>query len=126
MSRLGNIERELKAEHWREFHALLMDRRRTIDDAHAWLTERGYDFSRSAVARYHKTYRESSSFWLRLQLTGGYASDEDVRRTIANNCEKLTGQSLTSLAVYASFLLIGSEAGPQPATTTATPPADAN
>lgn len=51
MGRKSRIETELSPEDLAEFRRILSEGRLTIDDLVEWLDARGYDISRSAVAR---------------------------------------------------------------------------
>jgi hypothetical protein len=64
------IYRELGDEDYELLQALLGRRSTTIAAAGAWLRERGYNFSRSSVARYVKHHRERSRVGRRELIKG--------------------------------------------------------
>ncbi|MBA2708147.1 MAG: hypothetical protein H0U59_10125 [Gemmatimonadaceae bacterium] len=103
MSSLYAVVQRLKDEDWEPFHALILDRRTTTDDAHEWLKGRGYGISRSAVGNYINAARKGSLFKLRLQIGAG--GDDDVRQKLTKIAERLDGAELLSVALYASYLV---------------------
>jgi hypothetical protein len=103
MSHPAKITTTLKDEHWEPFHELLADRTTTTDDARDWLQSRGYMISRTAVGNYRSRYRQRTMFTLRAEL--GCKGDTQTRRMVRTWMLKLEGAELTTLALFAAFLV---------------------
>jgi hypothetical protein len=72
------IDQELSVEDRKAYQAYLMEPRTTNKSAHAWLAQKGYSFSESAVARHmrhflegHDQQRETERFALRVAEMAG-------------------------------------------------------
>lgn len=104
MPKKFRVVKLLSAEHWKPFHALLADRRMTVDGARAWLLERGYVLSRSAVWNYID-YQRGGKPAVRVRRLFGSCTDAELRRKVADWLPRLHGRELSSLAMFAAFML---------------------
>jgi hypothetical protein len=101
----SSIEITLSKRHWHSFHAVLLDRRRTIDDARRWLNEHGYSISRSAIGRYRRMLQDGPLMDLRRLID--VRTDADARRIIRRAIGQIEGRELAMLAVLAGLLAGG-------------------
>ncbi len=109
MSRPFRLTTLLSDKHWHPFHALLADRRATVDGARDWLRRRGYKVSRGAVGNYLRIIRRSPRRALGCELAG--KSDAELRRTLRGRAAQLADPELLTLALFAAFLA-GADAEP--------------
>jgi hypothetical protein len=96
------VERKLTGPHLAELRGLLLQHATTIDDAMAWLADRGYRVSHGAVGNYRRRIVKGSLFRLRAFI--GCRTDEETRRSLIAWIAAAEGDELTRLALYAAFL----------------------
>jgi hypothetical protein len=93
----ATVDSILRDEHRQPFHDLVRQPRATIEDAHEWLTKRGYKISRLAVRTYFKSAADEPNHFLGMT--------EDAQRDLIRNAMmQLKGPSLASLTRYAVYL----------------------
>ena len=109
-TRMSNflIVQKLRQEHWNAFHTFLNDRRTTIKNAHNWLLRRGYRIAYSSVHRYRWALRSRSVLSADPVFTNLPAPQ--LRRQIAAAAVRLEAPELSALALFAAFLVTGSDA----------------
>ena len=103
MAQHFRISTILSDEHWAEFLQLLGHRKTTADVAHAWLTDRDYKLSRSAVGNFMQAQKSGSLYRLRVSL--GIGSDNDARRIVGQIAAQLPSRELMHLTLTAAYLL---------------------
>lgn len=89
----SRVTRELTPEHRAELDALIVDRRMTLDELLAWLSERDYSISRSSLHRYASSFEERLS-----QLS-------EARERASAILDRFSGKPATALAEGASMLM---------------------
>jgi hypothetical protein len=97
------VFRELSDADLRSLHELLARRDSTIDVAHEWLLDRGYEISRSAVGRYSRAWRHRGG---RLAQLLAVATAPAARKRITWLMRRLTDEKVISLAVFAVMLWV--------------------
>ena len=85
------------------FHSLLSDRRTTTATAVEWLCERGHRISYSAVGEYVQRFRQRPVFAHLVSM--GISTADGMRTQILQASERLQGEQLAHLAVFAGYLL---------------------
>jgi hypothetical protein len=97
------VEQRLSGEHLAAFRELILSGPVTIDAATAWLKERGYRVSHGALGGWMKHAHAQSLFPIR--RLAGLGNDAETRRQLALWAERLSGDELSSLALFAVYLL---------------------
>jgi hypothetical protein len=93
----ASVNSVLRDEHRQPFHKFIRKPRTTIEDAHEWLTQRGYKISRLAVRTHFKSAAAEDNHFLGMT--------EDAQRDLIHNAStQLTGPALASLTRYAVYL----------------------
>lgn len=103
MSRRCRVETLLRDEEWEAFHALLADRRTTVDAARQWLTDRGRRISRGAVHRHMRLQRDRGLPALGRDV--GTADDGELRARVFAAARALGGRELRTSALVAVALM---------------------
>ena len=93
----ASVNSVLRDEHRQPFHKFIRKPRTTIEDAHEWLTKRGYKISRLAVRAHFKSAASEDNHFLGM-------SEEAQRDLIRKAAIQLTGLGLASLTRYAVYL----------------------
>lgn len=93
----ATVDNILKDEHRQPFHDLVRQPRATVEEAHEWLTKRGYKISRLAVRTYFKSAADEPNHFLGM-------SDDAQRELIRSAMAQLKGTALASLTRYAVYL----------------------
>lgn len=93
----ATVDSILKDEHRQPFHDFVRQPRATVEEAHEWLTKRGYRISRLAVRTYFKSAADEPNHFLGM-------SEDAQRELIRNAMIQLKGPALASLTRYAVYL----------------------
>jgi hypothetical protein len=97
------IDQRLSKAHRASFWQLCLNPGTTGVFAGAWLQSRGYRISERAVQRFIRSARASGIFTLRRRL--GASDDAQTRRQIARWANRMAGDELSHLAMFAVYLL---------------------
>ena len=97
------ITNELSDDELGIFHALLFDRRTTIDNATEWLRERGHGIGHTAVGNYVQRFRRRPVFAHLVSM--GVSTDAQMRLRVCQASKQLQGEQLAHLAVFSAYLL---------------------
>ena len=103
MSQPYKLDQILSDEDYPAFRELLLNRRTTIRGARRWLLEHGYRICWGAVSSYRDHLLQQSLFRLRPII--GIGGDDDARRRLGIWAKTLSGESLTSLVLFAAYLV---------------------
>jgi hypothetical protein len=103
LAQIHKVSRLLSDQHLADVHALLLDRRRTIDDAYRMVRSLGYKISRTAVGGYARVLRTRSALLARELAIG---SEGAARERLRRAALQLRGEALIALAVQATVLLL--------------------
>jgi hypothetical protein len=97
------VEQRLSREHLAAFRELILSGPITIDAATAWLKEYGYKVSHGALGNWMRHARAQSLFPIR--PLAGLGNDAETRQQLALWAERLAGDELSNLALFAVYLL---------------------
>jgi hypothetical protein len=93
----ASVDNMLRDEHRQPFHNLVRKPRTTVEEAHEWLTKRGYKISRLAVRTYFRSAASEDNHFLGM-------SEDAQRELVRKAAMQLTGPALASLTRYAVYL----------------------
>jgi hypothetical protein len=91
------------------FRALIQKKRTTVDVAWGWMTCRGHSVSRGAVFNYIKHTRGKLAA---ATLAGLGRTDAELRRSLRELAQLLSGSPLASVALHANELCRAAERQP--------------
>jgi hypothetical protein len=97
------VELILSADALESFRAFSTLPNTTTDRARAWLMDRGFSVSRSAVGNYRRRFLRDGIVCLRPRL--GVRDDPQARQLVVEAANRLSRDELTHLAVTAVCLL---------------------